>query len=643
MAQSDIMIVDDNPLNLRLLEDMLQRQDHEVRSFPLGRLALVAALRKSPDLILLDIDMPEMDGYEVCKRLKSVEHLSEIPVIFLSALNETSDKVKAFQSGAADYISKPFQLEEVHARVQTHLKLHRLQQILRRRNERLEESAADIIFRLELYPRPRVAYINPAATSVVGYSPEEHYADPDLFLRIIHPDDRGLIEPLLLGSASSDSTVTLRCVHRNGNQIWLEQHNRLVYDPDGRPIAIEGIARDITERKHLQEQLHQSQKMEAIGLLVGGVAHDFNNLLNVIIGYSDLILSDDTPAAPIVEKIAEVRKAADSAAALVQQLLAFGRRQVAQAKVLAIDTVVESSSNMLRRIIGNNIEFVTTSDADLGSIRADAGQIEQILMNLVVNAKGAMPQGGRITIETQNIVADKTSPGVTLAGGGPFVMLAVTDTGCGIDASTQARMFEPFYTTKEPGNGTGLGLSIVQGIVEQNKGHIRVVSSPGHGARFEILFPRVEMLEESPDPTPVPSELPIGPETILIVEDDADVRELIVAILQAKGFEVLIASDGNEALRICKWHKGEVGLILADLLMPGMSEPGLIEKIGHLNPGMRILYMSGYGGDAVGAHVQLLRGIPLIRKPFTAVKLVEMVRETLDRGIAVSGTTKAAC
>ena len=163
------------------------------------------------------------------------------------------------------------------------------------------------------------------------------------------------------------------------------------------------------------------------------------------------------------------------------------------------------------------------------------------------------------------------------------------------------------------------------------------------GARFEILFPRVEMLEESPDPTPVPSELPIGPETILIVEDDADVRELIVAILQAKGFEVLIASDGNEALRICKWHKGEVGLILADLLMPGMSEPRLIEKIGHLNPGMRILYMSGYGGDAVGAHVQLLRGIPLIRKPFTAVKLVEMVRETLDRGIAVSGTTKAAC
>jgi two-component system, cell cycle sensor histidine kinase and response regulator CckA len=644
MAQSDIMIVDDNPVNLKLLEDMLQRQDHAVRSFPLGRLALVAALRKSPDLILLDIDMPEMDGYEVCKRLKSVKHLSEIPVIFLSALNETSDKVKAFQSGAADYISKPFQLEEVHARVQTHLNLHRLQQVLRRRNERLEESAADIIFRLELYPQPRVAYINPAATSIVGYSPEEHYADPGLFLRIIHPDDRGLIEPLFLGSASSDSTVTLRCVHRNGNQIWLEQHNRLVHDPDGRPIAIEGIARDITERKHLQEQLHQSQKMEAIGLLVGGVAHDFNNLLNVIIGYSDLILSNDQPAAPIVEKIAEVRKAGNSAAALVQQLLAFGRRQVVQATVLAIDKVVESSSNMLRRIIGNNIEFVTASDAGLGSIRADAGQIEQILMNLVVNAKGAMPQGGRITIETQNILVDKTSPGVTLAGGsGPFVMLAVSDTGCGMDASTQARMFEPFYTTKEPGKGTGLGLSIVQGIVEQNKGNIRVVSSPGHGARFEILFPRIEMPEESPHLTAMPSELPIGGETILVVEDDADVRELIAAMLKAKGFELLIASDGNEALRICKWHKGEVGLILADLLMPGMSEPALIEKIGLLNPGMRILCMSGYGGDAEGAHVQLLRGIPLIRKPFTAVKLVEMIRETLDQGIAANGTTKSKC
>src|SRR6185312_3431794 len=264
MTQSDIMIVDDNPANLKLLEDMLLQRGHHVRSFPLGRLALASAMKQPPDLILIDINMPEMNGYEMCERLKASKPLSEVPVIFLSALHDTDDKVKAFHSGAVDYVSKPFHFEEIHARVETHLRLYHLQRALKLSYERLEESAADIIFRYELYPQRHVAYINPVAKSIVGYSPEEYYADPELILEVIHPADRYLMENLLSGAGSTPETITFRCIHRNSKPVWIEQHNRLVHDSDGRLIAIEGIARDINERKHLEAQLRQAQKMESM-------------------------------------------------------------------------------------------------------------------------------------------------------------------------------------------------------------------------------------------------------------------------------------------------------------------------------------------------------------------------------------------
>jgi PAS domain S-box-containing protein len=497
------------------------------------------------------------------------------------------------------------------------------------------ESAGDIIIRYELYPQPHVSYVNPAFSSIVGYSPDEIYADSGLILEIIHPDDRPLKESVLRGEFANGSIVTLRCVNRNGDSVWIEQRNVRVHDTDGRLIAIEGVARDITERRKLEAQLRQAQKMEAIGLLAGGVAHDFNNMLTVIIGYSDMILDDDAPTAPIAEKIDVLKKAATHAVELTRQLLAFGRRQLVQPRVLNVNTIVENNFEMLRRSIGDDIELVTNLDAGLGAVRTDAGQIEQILMNLVVNAKHAMPLGGKITIETQNVTPDEPcESGTPPVNAGPFVMLAVSDTGCGMDAATQARIFEPFFTTKELGKGTGLGLSIVYGIVKQSEGHIRVFSQPGQGARFEILLPLTERREEGPAPPAILAEVPAGSETILVVEDQLDLREMIGRILKRAGYEVLTAGDGKEALRIGNEREGKIGLILTDMIMPGMSGPELAEPLLKLNPGMRVLYMSGYAGDLVARDRGLDPGMPFIQKPFTSVNLTGRIREILDGGIA---------
>jgi CheY-like chemotaxis protein len=357
-------------------------------------------------------------------------------------------------------------------------------------------------------------------------------------------------------------------------------------------------------------------------------------MLTVIIGYSDLILSDDLPPPEIAGKVKRLKKAAEHAVELTQQLLAFGRRQLVQPRVLDLNTIVESNREMLGRSIGEDVELVTILDPGLGSVKTDAGQIQQILMNLAVNAKHAMPLGGRITIETKNVTPDETRGAAATADNpGPFVMLSVSDTGCGMDTTTKARIFEPFFTTKELGKGTGLGLSIVYGIVKQSGGHVRVVSKPGEGARFEILLPRSEETEVSPVPAAISSDGPTPFETIMVVEDQPDVRELIGTILEKAGYDVLIARDGKEALRICEECEGKIGLILTDMIMPGMSGPALVESLLKANAGMRVLYMSGYAGDVVASDRGLDPGIPLIQKPFSSETLTARIREMLDSGV----------
>jgi PAS domain S-box-containing protein len=489
------------------------------------------------------------------------------------------------------------------------------------RYRRLAENAPDIVFRYELSPQRRFAYVSPVVTSVTGYSAEEHYADPNLSFKIVHPEDRHLLEDALNVDGGRGGTVTMRWIHKNGSVVWIEQRSAAVRDPNGQLVAIEGIARDISERRQLEEQLRHSQKMDAIGRLTAGVAHDFNNLLTVINGYSDLSLGEIPTGSPVRRKIDEVRKAGDQAAALTRQLLAFGRKQVGQSKVVDVNAAVKANLGILRRVIGEDIELVTVLDPALRPIKADEGQIEQVLLNLAVNSRDAMSRGGKLTIRTTN--ADVSG------AGSDHVMLSVGDTGCGMDAATQLRVFEPFFTTKESGRGTGLGLSIVSGIVKQNCGKIELDSKPGDGTTFKIYLPSV-------DPTPTTSlarpvdEVRTGSETILVVEDDAAVRDFVCTILQEAGYRATVARHGEQALEICGQQTIPFGLVITDLVMPHMSGPAFVEKLRCLTPGVRIVYTSGYADDAVARHGDLDPTIPFIRKPFSAEDCLRKVREALD-------------
>jgi two-component system cell cycle sensor histidine kinase/response regulator CckA len=391
------------------------------------------------------------------------------------------------------------------------------------------------------------------------------------------------------------------------------------------------LTAEITERKQLQEQLVRLQKMEAIGRLAGGLAHDFNNLLTVIGGYSDLLVSDLDAGNPLHRHAAAINNAAARATALTRQLLAFSRKQMLQLKVLDLNAVVTTMEPMLRRLIGEDIMLVVGLAPALGRVKADPGQLEQVLLNLVVNARDAMPQGGTLTIETTNVAGDElVGHRHASVPPGSYVRLAVHDTGMGMDAATRSRLFEPFFTTKAPGQGTGLGLSTVYGIITQSEGHIEVDSEPAQGATFTIYLPRAEEAIEAGQRDRARAETLRGRETVLVVEDEASVRSIARTMLELHGYRVLEAGSGEEALRICERPEGPVQLLLTDVVMPGMSGPEVAQRLIRLHPEMKVLYMSGYTDDAILRHGVTELSTAFVQKPFTADALGWKVREVLD-------------
>ncbi len=415
-----------------------------------------------------------------------------------------------------------------------------------------------------------------------------------------------------------------------GNFRTLMTKKSLLTDKSGNKQVV-GVLRDISEHKRLEAQFLQAQKMEAVGLLAGGVAHDFNNLLNVINGYSELILDDLAADNPIRKDLEQIRDAGHRAATLTSQLLAFGRKQILQPEILNLNGVILQMSSMLRRLIGEDIEFSSMTQPNLGLINADPGKIEQIIMNLAVNARDAMPQGGKLTIETTNVdFEDEYIHAHPVAKKGSYVMLAISDNGVGMDAMTQAHLYEPFFTTKGKGKGTGLGLSTVYGIVKQSEGFIWVYSEPGRGTTFKVYFPRAKgELAESPEDAK-PDSGYYGTETVLVVEDEAPVRSLACRILRDRGYSVIEAANGEEALHKTKEFAGEIHLVLTDAIMPGLSGRDLVSQIEITRPGIKSLYVSGYTDNAIVHHGILDSNIAFLQKPFSGESLARKVRRVLN-------------
>ena len=470
--------------------------------------------------------------------------------------------------------------------------------------------------------------VNDAAVQQYGFAAEEFSR---MTLSDIRPEEKGASLEVRPQSNEADGRHQGVCKHRKKDgkifEVELISHQ---FDYAGRRVRLV-VAQDISERHLLEQQLRQATKMEAVGRLAGGVAHDFNNLLMVIKGHTELLMSELPPSDGMSRKIMQIDRAADRAAALTKQLLAFSRMQVLQPRVMNLNGVVEDMGRLLPRLIGEDIELAIRTEANLGAIRADASQMEQIIMNLAVNARDAMPVGGRLIIETSNAELDRTYNSThPIVKPGRYVLLAISDTGTGMNAETQAHIFEPFFTTKEPGKGTGLGLATVYGVVKQSGGFIWVYSEVGKGTSFKIYLPRVNQPEDKASVAPPFAEAPRGTETILLAEDEQDVREVAREFLESGGYTVIESHNGADALRLAAEHKGAIDLLVTDMVMPGMTGKELAGRLQHQHSGIGVIYMSGYSEQTVAETAQADSGMLLLTKPFSRGSILRAVREALN-------------
>ncbi len=473
---------------------------------------------------------------------------------------------------------------------------------------------------------------NPALIEMLGYESEDELLGAGLAMDVYAElRQRGL----LIGEHRETERIEgleVEWKQKDGTPMTVRLSGRAVRNDEGELQCFEMIAEDVTDRRTLEAQLRQSQKMEAVGRLAGGVAHDFNNLLTVIVGESEMALADLPEDAPVREGLDEIRQAADRAAGLTRQLLTFSRRQIIEPTVFSLKDLVRDTDKMLGRLIGEDIELVTRTEPDLGSVEADRGQMEQVVMNLVVNARDAMPKGGKLVIETANVTLDEEyAASHADVKAGDYVALSVSDSGTGMTEKTMAHLFEPFFTTKEKGLGTGLGLATSYGIVKQSGGHIGAYSEVGIGTTMKAYLPRVAA-PAGDDAGPEAAELPRGTETVLLVEDEERVRAVGKRILEGQGYTVLEAADGEKALRLIENHTGSLHLLLTDVVLPKMDGRLLAERVKELLPDVKVLFASGYTEDVVLKHRLLTHEVALLQKPFTMESLLSKVREVLDAG-----------
>ncbi|MBI3662326.1 MAG: response regulator [Acidobacteria bacterium] len=634
-----ILHLEDNQNDAELVHSLLEAGGLQCRvHLAVSKAEFAAALEHGEyDLILSDYTLPSFNGMAALSLARAKR--PDVPFIFVSGTLGEEAAVQSLLEGATDYVLK-HRLTRLVPAVQRALheaeerkERQRAEEALRESEERYRSlviATSQIIWTTN----PEGEMLEPFRSwqEFTGQSAEE--ARGHGWLDAIHPDDR---ERVLKTCEEAERTgVPIQ------SEYQLRRHDGVYRHLSCRAVPVRtkggsirewvGACSDVTERITLEAQLRQSQKMDAIGQLAGGVAHDFNNLLGVILGRTELALQNLAADSPMRGELEEVFLAGERAAALTGQLLAFSRRQAIQPTILNLNTVVGDVDKMLRRLIGEDIGLVTVLAPALWKIKADRGQIEQVVMNLAVNARDAMPGGGKLTIETRNAELDSQYVNAHAAvPPGQYVLLAVTDTGTGMDDATKASIFEPFFTTKEKGRGAGLGLATVYGIVKQSGGHIWVYSEPGQGTTFKIYFPRAEDALAAPAPARAAVSAPRGTETILVAEDEEAIRTLTCEFLQLSGYAALGAASPAEALLLAERHEGRIPLLVTDVVMPGMSGRDLAKRVKQLRPEIKILFVSGYPDQAIVRHGVLDGGISFLPKPFSRYDLLRTVRDILDR------------
>ena len=634
-----VLIVEDNPDDAALLV----RQFHRAGYDPVAERvdterAMQAALGNGTwDVVLSDASLPQFSAEAALRVLHATG--MDVPFIVVSGSIGEAAAVALMKAGAHDYVFKE-NLARLGAAVDRELQdarerrdRQRAEQELRRRERQLAEAERVAhIGSWEQDIRTGAATWSDGFCRIVGVASSALPNTVDAFLERVHPDDRARVREAIDGVRRDPYLLDLefRLVQPDRTLRHAHAHGVAVLDGSATPVRLLGTLHDITERMSLEAQFRQAQKLEAVGRLAGGVAHDFNNLLTVIMSYADFVLDALPPGEAIRQDVEQIRSAGASAAQLTRQLLAFSRQQVLAPRVLSLNDVVTDAAKMMKRLLGDDIRLVTVLSPELGMVKADAGQIEQVVMNLAVNARDAMPEGGQLTIEPANVEMDDAYlQEHALAKRGRYVLLAVTDTGVGMDERTKAHMFEPFFTTKEAGKGTGLGLATVYGIVKQSGGFIWVYSEAGRGTTFKIYLPRVDASAE-PANAAVHTGSLRGTETILVVDDAPAVRTAVRAVLERHGYVVVEAPSGEGAVHLAAKHRGKLDLLITDVVMPGMSGQDVARSLSTQQPGLRVLYMSGYTDDTIVRHGVLEPGIRFIQKPFAPDVLARKVREALD-------------
>jgi two-component system cell cycle sensor histidine kinase/response regulator CckA len=621
-----ILVVDDDRQMLRTIGDILRLSGYSPEAaLTAGQgLELAERMPVPPAIALVDLRLPDMDGFELVTRLHSLSELTQVVILTGNASVESA--VRALREQSYDYLIKPVQPERLLdsvGRAGDRWQRRNAELAMRDSEERLRRVFEHVSDALLITDDTRhIIDANAAACEITGLGIEQLRSST---LNEVLPDATAAMPREGPSSMLSIRQGERRLRGRDG-VVRIVDVRETVFAPG---LHVHSI-RDLTSQRQLEEELHQSQKMDAIGRLAGGVAHDFNNLLTAITCYSDVLLTTFEESDERCEDLREIQKAARRAAALTGQLLAFSRKQILQPTLLDLNAVVTDIEKMLRRVIGEDVRLDTALDPALWAVRADRGQIDQVLLNLVVNARDAMPNGGPLCIRTRNAELPAPHPhahGVVDAGA--YVTLEVSDAGTGIAPTVLPHLFEPFFTTKGPGKGTGLGLSTVYGVLRQSDGHIEVRSELGRGTTFVLYFPR-ETGERSAVSEEKPAQVPESrAATILLAEDDASVRELVRMMLSKKGHVVLCASDGEQAITMAAQHAGAIDLLLTDVVLPGLNGREVAERMRAARPELRVLYMSGYTDDAILRRGVLSQQSSLIQKPFSAADLTNKVGELL--------------